>query len=368
MIINSNFPPIGGILLIDLRDVMKSEKKIQKEKEFMQKSLHKLSTQLSFDEQVIDLEALYEPELSITENVTKLMAHLGTLGLLKPEYNKEKYDAENAEYIAEYERQELESLKDKPIDDYYGVLKKYVKLVAKSPSLFSLFAVGEHGRGKTFNIIQSLIEENIEFVYYSGKLTPKALYQELFKNNGKIFFFDDTIGMLKDADVMSLLFAALWSSTDKRIVRWTTSRKIEELPNEFIFTGKVLFSLNKVPNNEEFKTLLSRCLSYEIKFSYNELLCIMEKIAEQKHDKLTTEQRKEILEFIKANTDSSVASFDLRLQKKAESLFLETSDWKELLLPQLSKNNLRYLARSLSEKEFIEKTDMSRRSYYRLKN
>lgn len=315
-----------------------------------------LSKKVSSD---VDLEAEIDDTLTLPENETNLKAK----GMIAQDISDN--EAERNDWIESKAYELLRSLKpSKRLDKHYYHLKKYVEIVAKSQQIHSLFLIGKHGLGKTWNTIKTLVDLEMPFIHRSGKITPKALYKILYDNRTSIFFFDDTLSIIRDADCLTILFEALWSPTGVRTIHWNSTRKVANLPNEFIFEGKIIFCMNELPKNEMMDTLISRCFAYELTLSYDEIIDIMEAIAKQKGS-LKPKQRREVLDFIKQYTDQSTEEFDLRLQKKGEILRAEVKDWKKIMFPQLSKDKTKWLAFELSEKEFMEKTGKSRATYYR---
>ncbi len=256
----------------------------------------------------------------------------------------------------------------------YCELIEYTKMVIKGYAN-SLFVIGSHGIGKTYNIIKTLKETKTEYVYRAGKITPLSLYRLFHDFNGKIFFLDDTLSIIRSPDCISVLYAACWSPEDKRVITWNSSRLPEELEPEFEFNGRIIFSLNKIPENEMIETLLSRCLTYRLNLKYDDIIQIMEYIAKQRHEQLKPEERLEIVNFIKENSDESYP-VDLRLQQKAELMYLyDKESWKFLLLPQLKAKDRNLLVlktivdtetdKKKQIKKFNEITGLGVSSFYR---
>jgi hypothetical protein len=158
-----------------------------------------------------------------------------------------------------------------------------------------------------------------------------------------------------------------------RKINWTSS-KLKKLPPEFNFEAKVILITNELPKGME--VINSRCLNYNFEFNNYEIVAIMKAIAELHHDKLTIEQRLEIVKFIEANTDETTENLDLRTQNKIEQLYLYNKDnWKDLSMPLLiTKNkNLVLLKKFIAEcktlaeakKKFYEATGMGERTFQR---
>lgn len=334
----------------------------------------------------LDIDAVYDKTLTYDENKHILQDRFDNLIPKEVEQNK----AEQEEFEKQMALKELEHLKKEQkkalkkirnstspeIEKYFKTLKEFVRIAVKSKAIHSLFVIGKCGLGKSYSICQELANKDFEYVL--GNISPLALYILLHKNKDGIVFFDDTQGLLKNESSMSVLFSALWSSTGKRIISWhTTSGKLKDIPTSFEFTGKILFSMNEVPKGEQFKTLLSRCFSCDLEFSYSEILAIMYEISKLNNG-LNIDVRKSIVDWIANHTDATTKDFNLRLQAKVEDLYNYSQnngiDWKKLALTFIKPNPELQLIKQLIEKgysieqqikRFAELTGLSRATYYR---
>jgi len=228
----------------------------------------------------------------------------------------------------------------------------------------------------SYNTLKKLSEMEEDFSYWQGNITPFKLYQLLYEHNGEVIFFDDTQSLIQNKRAMSLLIQALWSATGERKVSWLSSKnslKKQGIPEEFVFNGKIIFSLNEIPDSVEVRVLLSRCFKYELNFNYKEKLKMMYEIAKREGNGLTPEDRVKIVDFIAKHTSKATKDFNLRLQKKVEEIFKASDNWKSISRIFLVEDDMDRLVLDLVEsgkpvdeqiKIFKEKTGGSRGTYF----
>ncbi len=332
----------------------------------------KLCKKHDLDEQTIDFESIYDNGITLAENKDLLEQRIKEMSRTA--------DIDITESIEKYReamKEQLETIRQDEYvnDDHYKLLKEYVRMSQKG-FITSLFLIGKHGIGKSYNIINELEnnKEKYPYVYRVGKITPLALYKLLYEHNNQTFFFDDTQSLIKDNDSLSILMACLWSATGKRIVSWN-STKLDGYPPEFEFTGRIIFCLNEIPENEIIKTLLSRCVKYEFRMNREQIIDVMNKISEIPTD-LQIQTRKEIVNYIIENTDETTEDFDLRLQQKIESIYrYNKENWKELSKPLFKQDNiLKALKYALTYNKpskqiaiFYEETGLGKSQFYNYK-
>lgn len=116
----------------------------------------------------------------------------------------------------------------------------------------SMIVSGKGGVGKTYNIEQRLnIAHNaFECTYksISGKITTMGLYKALYESR-----HSDCVLLLDDVDVFANettidLLKAVLDTSERRMVSYVTSSKVladDGIPQEFEFSGKVIFITNK---------------------------------------------------------------------------------------------------------------------------
>lgn len=336
------------------------------------------------DPQTVDMKAYYDSALTYQENKQILIDHADTLIMSKEMdveelvARQEAYELEEVAKKNELALERIKNSKTPEIEKFYDKLKQYVRMISGGYTN-SLFLVGECAIGKTYNTLRILKEEQANFEYVVGKITPLDLYHTLYENRDKdkVIVFDDTIALTKNDDAMALLFSALWSSSGNRTVVWRSTSSKLKAPKKFNYEGRIIFTLNEVAENQMMETLLSRCLTYHLDFNYNERLCLMFEIAKLKHPKLKKAQRLEIVEFIELHTKPSTKDFNLRLQAKVEQMYLfDKEKWKSLAMTQIQVDKDLALVQELVEsgmsvkeqkKEFVKRSGKTDRTYFNLK-
>lgn len=347
---------------------------IQKVKEF-------IDNKTDFDSDTIDVEHHVDSSLSLTENLNQIKSLL-LVTPLNTEKAEQEIKEEYYKHIQEEREKELEKIKNSSspdIDKYFSKLEKFINVLLKSKNT-CLFELGDPALGKSYNTIRILKKENVPFKSKSGNITPLELYNFLYeieRSEAEVVIFDDTQSLVANVQSMSLLMEAMWSIDNIRMLNWNSSTKKLIAPKEFQFTKKIIFIMNDVPNTVMMDVLLTRTIVYDINFDYKTRINLMYEIAKLKHEKLNTEQRMEIVDFIKDNSDESTLGLNLRLQKKIEEIYIyEKESWKDLGLILMKKDeNLREILSIINnsvsmkeaEKLFIQKGLGSRATFYRYK-
>ena len=175
-----------------------------------------------------------------------------------------------------------------------------------------MLCISKAGYGKTYTTINFLKEFKQEFVYKSGYITPLSFYCWLFENRDKIIVFDDlTDDIFKDKKMIALLKSCLYEAGGERFVSYETTSDKLRVPNKFKFTGKMILLANEIRKNnrENFNALISRGIFFELKYSYKELILIVNKILISK--KLKSSVSEQVLEIISKNI-CDVSGFNFR--------------------------------------------------------
>lgn len=260
--------------------------------------------------------------------------------------------------------------------DKYNPPKEFINLIlSKDSDINSVILTGDAGLGKTYMVQRALKEKGIDYVEIKGVISPLALYKKLWENREGVIVFDDIASIIGNGNTYSIFLNIMFGGK----TAWdSTTRLSGTTPSEFKFKGKIIVITNnfsgKMKEREEI--IKSRCYHYELILNYKDKISMMYYIAEQEHSQLSKEERKNIVDFIKENTDES-SIIDLRTQQKIEQVFLYSKDsWEELskrllikdeetalLMSCLKRNNLVRDA----EKEWVFKTGKSRRTFYRRK-
>lgn len=288
---------------------------------------------------------------------------------------------EERKKVAE-EGETLSEIKEhgKAVGKYYERLRENVKFLIHGDQ-HSLLLYSPAGYGKSFQVESVLEEEGYEFMddymVQQGYSTPLSFYKTLYYNRDKVIVLDDIEGIIHDKKALSLLKACTWNVSDERTVTWkSTTHRLDEVPRQFQFSGKVIICMNRKPSekNQDYQALKSRSIYHELDVGFKELIDgIFPTIAK---NKLPEEKAEEIVEFVKDNSNpaSEIEIRDLiksiHAYKYAEEF---DKDWKMLVEGILESDpDLNVVWRLMREekpvkkkiKEFREETGKSRRTYY----
>ena len=137
--------------------------------------------------------------------------------------------------------------KDFSINEKFVFLNDLTTMVVNDVTA-SAVITGEGGLGKTHSVIECIKYNNLDekdYVFIKGYSTARGLYNTLYDNNGKLIIFDDCDSILDDKVALNVLKSAL-DSYDKRTLSWLAKlSKGDEYPNQFDFTGRIIFISNK---------------------------------------------------------------------------------------------------------------------------
>jgi hypothetical protein len=281
----------------------------------------------------------------------------------------------------------IKEIQNPEIDNYFRNIKELIKITVKGKNNF-LVLKGAGGLGKTYCVLKTLAElgltkPQVDYIYCSSHITPLSLYHLLYKNKDKVIFLDDVENLLNIRENIGILKGATWESAkDLRIVNYYSTSERLEAPLSFVFEGKILMCLNRIPTKykEEVESLLSRAWVYEVNFDYSTMIKIFYELAK------VLKIDFEVVDFIKENS-CEATTLDFRTLIKSSIVYeyykqnpskLNGEAWKDIVKDLLAKNTnpllacvLRLIKSNLPTKEqiakFIEETGYSRRQFFYLK-
>ena len=200
-----------------------------------------------------------------------------------------------------------------------------------SGSTPSLLVLGEGGLGKTHTVTETIKELNLEdndWVTFKGYSTARGLYNTLFDHNGKLIVFDDCDSVLEDKVALNILKSALDSYETRQITWMAKMTKSDEYPNQFNFTGRVIFISNKDRSKID-GAILSRSLTVDLSMSPQEKIERMSFILPRILPKVPLDVKVDALNFLDQNKVS--AQLNLRtliMVSKIRRQFPDT--WQDL--------------------------------------
>jgi hypothetical protein len=302
------------------------------------------------------------------EDTAKNIQIKGEVAELKSEEEKES----ERDYL-EWKNKEVEDIVENPKTELYN---EYLKLVCEG-NIHSLICVSKAGYGKTHTTINLLKKMKKEFIYKSGYTTPLAFYTFMFENREKTIILDDlTDDVFRNKKMIAILKSCLYQAGGERFVSYETTSDKLSVPSKFKFSGKVILLANEVGSDdkEDFNALISRCIFFELKYSFDEILEISRRILNTKN--LGKEINDKVLEIMRKNINE-VSKFNFRQLEhliemvrynpiKAEKLFLNSfkRDSTLAIVCELMKLPISVKEQAL---QFSEQTGFSTRKYYRLK-
>jgi len=195
----------------------------------------------------------------------------------------------------------------------------------------SLIVTGEGGLGKTHTVNQTIQEGNMEpseWVSFKGYSTPRGLYNTLFDHNGKLIIFDDCDSVLEDKVALNILKSALDSYETRQISWMAKMNRNDEYPQQFNFTGRIIFISNKDKSKID-GAILSRSLVVDLGMTPDEKIQRMNFIIEDILPEFDLDCKKEALEFLDENKDKTNLNIrSLIMISKIRQTFPDT--WKSL--------------------------------------
>jgi hypothetical protein len=218
------------------------------------------------------------------------------------------------------------------------LLAHHVRLVARRIT-YGLFVAGAGGLGKSKTISATLAAEGIEPLVCNSHITPLMLYRILFEHRkGRVIWLDDCDSIYSNLQVLGLLRSALWGQGE-RLVTYASSQ-LDDIPNEFVFDGRIIFCANSIPRkNEAFKAVLSRVDIFHLSATNEEIVEQMRLLAAKGYHELTAECCLELVDFI--NESGGTRQLSMRLYepslRKVEYALRTGVDWRELVRCQLDQ-------------------------------
>jgi hypothetical protein len=195
---------------------------------------------------------------------------------------------------------------DFPINQRFELLNDLTTMVINDITP-SLIVTGEGGLGKTHAITQAINNEGMlpfEYVFFKGYSTARGLYNTLYDNNGKLIIFDDCDSVLEDKVAINILKSAL-DSYEKRTITWMAKlNRNDEYPQQFDFTGRIIFISNKSKEKID-GAILSRSLTVDLTMSPDEKIERMSTIIENILPEYSIDVKRDALNFLSNNKEKA---------------------------------------------------------------
>lgn len=164
----------------------------------------------------------------------------------------------------------------------------------------SLIVTGEGGLGKTHSVTETIKSNDLSedrYVFFKGYSTARGLYNTLYDNNDKLIIFDDCDSVLDDKVALNILKSAL-DSYETRTISWMAKmNKNDEYPQQFEFTGRIIFISNKSITDVN-EAIRSRSLTVDLTMTPSDKIERMSAILENILPEYQLEFKKEALGFL----------------------------------------------------------------------
>jgi hypothetical protein len=269
-----------------------------------------------------DFRAKYDSSLTYLENKNAIIEDIRALSDFKGSTMKEQADyakaqqekmlTEETERIAdevEKYNKEVSMVLTKELDAFYAPVDRVIDKLCKGFSHL-VFIKGRGGIGKSRRIRHILTKNQEQFFEVTGDVTEAYLYRLFYENNGKTLWFKDVTRILRGLNSINLIKSACETEKQRLLTKCSYSRQQDDLPDMFIFKGKLIFDYNEIGPlqlKEDFEALVSRGDFIELAFSNEDIACIMRAIAQ-------SDWQKEVTEYLMKSFDGLL---NLRHQWKA---------------------------------------------------
>ncbi|MBS1983093.1 MAG: hypothetical protein JST16_02880 [Bdellovibrionales bacterium] len=270
--------------------------------------------------------------------------------------------------------------------DHVRHIKGYIQTLLKSESIHALLVKGAAGLGKSLAVEAALEQLGHKPKSLGSYSTPLNLFNFLAENaHGQIVLVDDTsANLFQSPSAMAILKAATGTTDGPRRVVWGSTRAAISTP-EFDFQSKIIFICNSFPATPDGSAILSRAMSYRLHFSAAEASALLTSAAGDKNHYRDSELAAQVAAFLNSHrTRENSDQINLRTLKVGYDVAQVHGhgEWQELLLRLLPASKreteppLKVLQELLNsklpvvqqEREFIRRTGLTRRTYFRLKN
>lgn len=317
---------------------------------------------------------------------------------LPKEKSREDVKLDKLNEVKEKEAQVLKTLRNKDYkslgNNCYDELDSYSDMVCQKKSYGALIE-GPGGIGKSYRILNKALDHfKSEGVFYLNSFsTPQAFYIQLFKaRDSHVIIIDDCEGILNNIKCVSMLKGALWDINGSRIVQYMTTKPLQDeygnpVEREFIMDARIIIITNYLnKKNPHINALLSRINHCRVEIPKVELFRILDEISDKDYPGVNKVERKEVLEYLKGRSNTSVDDMNIRTLFKMfmfksyvkDNKHLADNYWEKLSDKMLDRDDKYALVEKLvkddsfdSEEERVDEfhnlTGKGRATYFKLK-
>lgn len=221
----------------------------------------------------------------------------------------------------------------KEIDEKFDDLVELTGAIADG-HINSLIVTGTGGAGKSHTVEETLKESGVQYHIKKGSSTAKGLYLALYEHNDGILVYDDCDSIFYDKTSVNLFKAAL-DTKESRWITWDSERMPEDTPNEFEYTGRVIFISNLSTSTINEKTqgaLKSRSVVIEFDLTGEEMLERLERLKDKILPDVASRLKTEIIEHLKAQAKTRPnTTITVRALTIGVGLQKASKNWKRLM-------------------------------------
>lgn len=255
----------------------------------------------------------------------------------------------------------------------YSDIEEGLDIVLKSNKIHSLLVIGEAGLGKSTIIKSILKEKKLNFAYFNSYTTNLSFYKNVFNNRNGIIVLDDLSNLIQEVRGMNII-KALLNTEKERLITYSSTSNLVDVPKQFLFTGKLIFLCNEPPKEIDNATL-SRMVKKRLYLSIEEKLKMSEAILKEHYPELKKEEREEIIKFLKENINESVVNFSFRTILKIAEYYINLDNWEKHSIDEFEIDDeialihkIMDMEKSIRNKMWIENTGKSIRALqYKIK-
>lgn len=215
--------------------------------------------------------------------------------------------------------------------DVFKQIELYTMQVAYGASN-ALLVTGLGGLGKTTTVVDSLDMIGKNYIEIGGDISDAGLYEKLFIHRKDLILFDDCDGVFKTPNSLNILKKVLDTKPKRKVSRamkgyfqsfGMSDTDIEshyiksgKLPNEFVFTGQIIFisNLTKTEIAAKDAALLTRVLHVDVMLDRDEIIDRMKGLIGKIMPSVKMDIKMEAFNFLLYLYDNYVLTDDLNMR------------------------------------------------------
>lgn len=244
----------------------------------------------------------------------------------------------------------------------YELLNESLKALSKN-AINLLVLKGHAGTGKTYTTLKYVKNNNLNYKYINNYATPLAFYKLVYENRNKDIIIFDDVQSINDPKIKSMLKSICGElDNGKRIVSYYSTSPILDkngLPESFELDVNVILIFND--DISGFEPIINRGITIDFFFNFKEMVEVLEEF--QKSAGI----EQEVMDYVKQNCNQATENLSIRTLVILSKLHREKYDFKMFAKEILRKDEGFSDLIELSEKAWVDKTGMSRMTYYRHK-